>query len=83
MSEKTMTLNLTNAEMGVLESFAEEFGMSKTAVMRSALRLYQLVQHRLKNGETMTWSGDHKRLVEFVGPDFVAPAASPLPTQEG
>lgn len=75
MSDKTMTLNLTNAEMDVLSGFAEEFGMSKTAVMRSALRLYQLVQHRLKNGEAMSWSGDHQRLVEFVGPDFIPPAA--------
>lgn len=74
MNEKTMTLNLSKAEMDVLEGFAEEFGMSKTAVMRSALRLYQLVQHRLKSGETMSWSGDHQRLVEFVGPDFVPPA---------
>lgn len=79
MSEKeTMTLNLTKAEMEVLEKFAEEFQMSKTAVMRSALRLYQLVQHRLASGERMAFTGDEKRLVEFVGPDFPTPQPNPI-----
>lgn len=78
-AKRTMTLNLTGREMDVLEGFANEFDMSKTAVLRSALRLYQLVQHRLKDGETLTFSGDAKRVLEFVGPDFYAP--KPTPTQ--
>ena len=71
MSEKeTMTLNLRKEEMEVVEAFAKEFGMSKTAVMRSALRLYQLVQRRISDGERMSFSGDEQRAIEFVGPDF-------------
>jgi len=68
--KSTMTLNLRAEEMERLEQYATEFDMSKTAVMRSALRLYDLVQHRLRAGESMSFSGDHARHVEFVGPDF-------------
>lgn len=77
----TMTLNLRAEEMERLEQYAAEFDMSKTAVMRSALRLYDLVQHRLKAGETMSFSGDHARHVEFVGPDF--PQRLALEAQNG
>lgn len=51
--KKTMTLNLTEAEMGVLETLCVEKDMSKTAVLRQALRLYQLVNARLKGGEKL------------------------------
>jgi hypothetical protein len=51
ISKKTMTLNLTGAEMAVLEQMSEEKDMSKTAIMRQALRLYQLVDARLRAGE--------------------------------
>lgn len=67
---KTLTLNLRANEMERLEEYATRFEMSKTAVLRSALRLYDLVQQRLEAGEAMSFSGDHARLVEFVGPDF-------------
>jgi hypothetical protein len=66
-SEATMTLNLTAREMAVLEEIAEHHGMSKTGVMRQALRLYQLTFIRLKDGERMSWSGDSARVAEFVG----------------
>lgn len=51
--KKTMTLNLTEAEMAALESLCDEKDMSKTAVLRQALRLYQLVNSRLKVGEKL------------------------------
>lgn len=41
--KKTMTLNLNDEERAVLTKLAKEKGISKTAVMRQALRLYQLV----------------------------------------
>lgn len=71
-TKATMTLNLRADEMARLEHYATQFDMSKTAVLRSALRLYDLVQHRLEAGETISFSGDHQRLIEFVGPDFPA-----------
>ena len=50
---KTMTLNLTDAEMGALETLSAQKDMSKTAVLRQALRLYQVIQARLEMGEKL------------------------------
>ena len=50
MAKKTMTLNLTDAEMEVLEVLCEQKQMSKTLLMRQALRLYQRVDERLEAG---------------------------------
>lgn len=51
MSDKrTMTLNLTEAEMRVLEDLSVKKDLTKTAVLRQALRLYQLVDVRLSEG---------------------------------
>lgn len=49
--KRTMTLNLNPAEMEVLEAMCERKGMSKTALLRQALRLYQSVDERLERGE--------------------------------
>lgn len=66
-AKKTMTLNLSEKEMAALEALAADKDMSKTAVMRQALRLYQLVSHRVAAGERMYFSGDDQRMCEFVG----------------
>ena len=65
MTEKTMTLNLTAREMEALETLSSEKGMSKTAVMRQALRVYQLIDHRMSHGERLFFEGDDKRRAEF------------------
>lgn len=52
-AKRTMTLNLTEPEMEVLEALCVEKDLSKTAVLRQALRLYQLVNARLKLGEKL------------------------------
>lgn len=54
---KTMTLNLTESEMTVLEKISEEKDMTKTAVLRQALRLYQLIEHRIAHGEKLYFEG--------------------------
>lgn len=41
--------------------------LSPGAVIRQALRLYQMHTIRLQQGETVTWSGDAQRLAEFAG----------------
>lgn len=46
-----MTLNLSSQEMDVVERLADEKGLSKTALVRQALRLYQSISVRLDNGE--------------------------------
>ena len=49
--KRTMTLNLTDAEMNVLEALCEQKGLSKTALVRQALRLYKSVDDRLERGD--------------------------------
>lgn len=52
-TKRTMTLNLTDAEMEALEQLSTEKDMTKTAVLRQALRLYQLITARLQIGEKL------------------------------
>jgi predicted transcriptional regulator len=70
MKKATLTLNLSDREMAVVDELATEMDVSKTTVLRSALRLYQLVHVRAKAGEHMMFSGDQQRIVEFIGPGF-------------
>ena len=51
--KKSMTLNLTKTEMEVLEKLAEQKDLNKTAVIRQALRLYQLVDQRTREGKKL------------------------------
>jgi hypothetical protein len=51
--KRTMTLNLTDAEMNVLEELSQRKEMSKTAVVRQALRLFQMLDARLAQGEKL------------------------------
>ena len=48
-----MTLNLSEAEMRILEELASQKELSKTALLRQALRLYQLVDARLNRGDRL------------------------------
>ncbi len=57
-SKRTMTLNLTEAEMSALEELCAKKDLSKTAMLRQALRLYQLVESRLENGEKLFFEDD-------------------------
>lgn len=56
--KRTMSLNLTDAEMDVLEDLARRKDLSKTAVIRQALRLYQLVDHRMALGEKLIFEDE-------------------------
>jgi hypothetical protein len=65
--KKTMTLNLTEQEMAVLEELAIKKDLSKTAVLRQALKLYQLVDVRLSQGERMFFeNGDKEEKMELA-----------------
>jgi trehalose-6-phosphate synthase len=48
-----MTLNLNGLEMETLERLAERKGLTKTALLRQALRLYQSIEERLDSGQKM------------------------------
>ena len=58
--KRTMTLNLTEAEMAVLEELSQRKELSKTAVLRQALRLYQMVDLRIERGEKMFFEDEAK-----------------------
>ncbi|MFN4907030.1 MAG: ribbon-helix-helix protein, CopG family [Burkholderiaceae bacterium] len=61
MKPKTMTLNLTDAEMAVLDELSEKKDLSKTAVLRQALRLYQMVNVRIDRGEKLFFEDEAKK----------------------
>ncbi len=60
-AKRTMTLNLTDAEMGVLEELSARKDLTKTAVIRQALRLYQTVSARIEKGEKLLFENDATR----------------------
>lgn len=57
-AKKTMTLNLTEAEMRVLEELAKKKDLTKTAVVRQAIRLYQLIEARVSAGEKLVFEDE-------------------------
>ena len=52
-TKRTMTLNLTPQEMAVLEELAVKKDLSKTGVMKLALRLLQTIDARLEFGKKL------------------------------
>jgi hypothetical protein len=64
--KRTMTLNLTDQEMRVLEELSAQKDLSKTAVLRQALRLYQIVDTRLARGETLFFEDEEKKKAELM-----------------
>jgi predicted transcriptional regulator len=60
-TKKTMTLNLTDAEMGVLEELCEKKDLSKTALLRQALRLYQAVETRVERGAKLFFENEQTK----------------------
>lgn len=69
---KTMTLNLSEREMAAVERLAAEQELSKTGLIRAALRLYEVINQRIRAGETLSFSGDKERIALFVGPGWDA-----------
>lgn len=53
MAKRTMTLNLTDTEMAVLEALCKKKDLSKTVLVRQALRLYQKIEERLEKGDKL------------------------------
>lgn len=52
MTEKrTLTLNLSEEEMNSLTQLALRSDMSKTAVIKKAIRIYLVLEKRLQKGE--------------------------------
>ena len=52
---RTMTLNLDGAEMAALEQMAKDADMTKTGIIRQALRLRHLIRARERDGYELAW----------------------------
>jgi hypothetical protein len=59
--KRTMTLNLTDAEMRALEELSRRKDLTKTAVLRQALRLYQTVETRIERGEKLLFENEETK----------------------
>ena len=65
--KKTMTLNLSEEEMDSLEQLAERNDLTKTAVIKKAIRIYLLLEKRLQKGEHLYVEDDsHEVRVELL-----------------
>lgn len=65
-AKRTMTLNLTDPEMAALEELSERKELSKTAILRQALRLYQMFETRIERGEKLYFEDDNKAKAEVM-----------------
>jgi predicted transcriptional regulator len=59
--KRTMTLNLTDREMTALDELAGRKDLSKTQIIRQAIRLYQTVETRLEKGEKLFFEDEEKK----------------------
>jgi len=64
--KRTMTLNLTGKEMEVLELLSDSKGLSKTQLVKQALRLYQSVVERLDRGDKLFIEDDKNEKAELM-----------------
>ena len=67
MAKKTLTLNLNDEEMRVLEELAAKKDITKTAVLKLALRFYQLLDQKVSLGDKFFFeSEDRKDKAELI-----------------
>ena len=59
--KKAMTLSLATPEMEALEDLARRKDLSKTAVVRQALRLMHLVDERVTAGTRLVLEDDNRQ----------------------
>ena len=65
--KKSMTLTLTEGEMAVLEELCDKKQLTKTALIRQALRLYRLVDIRVEAGEKLFFEDEmNKKKAEVM-----------------
>jgi hypothetical protein len=57
-----MHLEITISEMDTINAIAEEKGITKTAVIRQALKIYQIINESSKTGNHLT-IGNQKVIV--------------------
>lgn len=60
-AKKTLTIVLSDAEMDVLENLSNSRSLSKVAVLRQALRLYQTIDVRQQRGEKLFFENERSK----------------------
>lgn len=63
---KTMTLNLPEPEMGRVDELSRERDMAKTALIRHAIRFFDVLNARLKRGERMVFVDSDGKEVQIL-----------------
>jgi len=66
-----MKVELNKKEAEALKELAEKKGMSEEAVMKQALRTYQMVEYRITNGERIYSPNEKERPRVQLGPENV------------
>ena len=61
-----MTLNLSPAEMDSIEELCEKKQLTKTALLRQCLRLYQVIEARIDAGEKIFFEDKKKAKSELM-----------------
>jgi predicted transcriptional regulator len=61
VDKKTMTLNLSEEEMNALAQLAERNDMTKTAIIKKAIRIYLILEKRLERGEHLFVEDESKK----------------------
>jgi hypothetical protein len=64
--KRQMTLSLTDNEMRLLEELAERKELTKTGIIRMALKLFQLVDERIAEGEKLFFETGDKQKTELA-----------------
>lgn len=63
--KKTMTINLSEQEMDALEALCAKKDLSKTALVKQALRLYQALEERIDRGDKIFYESPDKEKAEI------------------
>ena len=61
-----MTLNVSPAEMAAIEELCEKKQLTKTALLRQCLRLYQVIEARIDAGEKIFIEDKKKQKSELM-----------------
>lgn len=64
--KRQMTLTLSDSEMKLLEQLAERKELTKTGVIRMAIKLFQMVDERTGDGEKLFFETADKQKTELA-----------------
>ena len=63
---KTLTLKLKEREMEAIDAMADKKGLTKTALIKQALRVFQAIDERIERGEKLFLEGTNEEKAELL-----------------